>query len=83
MINAIRAGPNDEVLLSHGVDSLGSSASKADRVSTPDSRPLRSSDGLERIISSREDGENLRGAMAFTMAGVDDDNARSNPNSVT
>jgi hypothetical protein len=68
-ITAVRASPDDNKR--NRDDCLSSSASIADKVSTPDSRPSRSSDGLEREICSWDDGEGqtLRG-RAIVLCGV-------------
>jgi len=56
--STMRAGPKDrKIRPSNNDDGVVFSASKIGRESTPESRPFRSSDGLESIIYSSEDGE--------------------------
>jgi hypothetical protein len=64
---AIRARPKDNKW--HRADCLSSSVSIADEASTPDSRPSRSSYGLESEICSLDDGGTLRG-RAIVLCGV-------------
>jgi hypothetical protein len=64
---AIRASPKDNKWRKG--DCLSPSVSMADEASTPDSRPSRSSDGLESEICSLDDGGTLKG-RAIVLCGV-------------